>query len=125
MTAEILEFLRGDPGRISLFEAMEQAVDACGESTLSVAKTQISWGNPKKFAFFSLRTGGGVPKDGAVCTFGLGYRLEHPRIAHAVEPYPGRWTHHVVLARPEDVDAELRAWLAEAYTFARLKIRRS
>lgn len=42
MTAEVLAFLGGAPGPISLFEAWEEAVLACGESTMKVSKTQIS-----------------------------------------------------------------------------------
>ena len=103
MTAEVLAFLGGAPGPISLFEAWEEAVLACGESTMKVSKTQISWGNPLQFAVLS----------------------QHPRILQAVEPYPGRWTHHLLLTAPEDVDGLLAAWLAEAYRFAREKQRRA
>ncbi len=125
MTGEILAFLGGHPVRVSLFEAFEAAVSSCGESTCSVSKAQISWGNPRKFAFFSLplRRGPSWPEGCAIATFGLGRRLDHPRIFQAVEPYPGRWTHHVVLTRPEDMDGLLRDWLAEAYLFAKTKRR--
>ena len=53
MTAEVLAFLGGAPGPISLFEAWEEAILACGESTMKVSKTQISWGNPLLFAVLS------------------------------------------------------------------------
>ena len=45
-------------------------------------------------------------------------------IFRAVEPYPGRWTHHVMLNRPEDLDGAVRAWLAEAYDFSQAKRRK-
>lgn len=118
MTGEVLTFLGGDPARIALFEAMEAAVLACGESTMAVSKSQISWGNPKKFAFFSFHH---CPKGCAAATFGLGRRVDAPQIWQAVEPYPNRWTHHVLLLRPEDADQELAAWLDEAYRFAAAK----
>lgn len=123
MTAEILAWLGGDPRRITLFEAVEAAVLALGESAPAVAKTQISWGNPKKFAMISLprRAGAG----GLILTLGLGRRAEDPCVFQAVEPYPGRWTHHIALAGPEDVDNAVRALLAEAYTFALNKKRRT
>ena len=116
MTAEVLAFLGGAPGPISLFEAWEEAVLACGESTMKVSKTQISWGNPLQFAVLS------QPRRAAQRR---GRRVEHPRILQAVEPYPGRWTHHLLLTAPEDVDGLLAAWLAEAYRFAREKQRRA
>lgn len=120
MTAEVLAFLGGEPGKIALFEAYEAAVLACGESTRKVTKTQISWGNPYLFAMLSHPRRAGA----LLATFGLNRRLDSPRILQAVEPYPGRWTHHLLLSRPEEADGQLRAWLAEAYQFAQAKQRR-
>ena len=92
MTAEVLAFLGGAPGPISLFEAWEEAVLACGESTIKVSKTQISWGNPLQFAVLSQPRRAAQRRAGALmATLGLGRRVEHPRILQAVEPYPGRW----------------------------------
>ena len=126
MTAEVLAFLGGAPGPISLFEAWEEAVLACGESAMKVSKTQISWGNPLQFAVLSQPRRAAQRRTGALlATLGLGRRVEHPRILQAVEPYPGRWTHHLLLTAPEDVDGLLAAWLAEAYRFAREKQRRA
>ena len=125
MTAEVLAFLGGDPGKLAIFEAYEAAVLACGESTRKVTKTQISWGNPYLFAMLSHPRRAADRKAGALlATFGLGRRLDSPRIFQAVEPYPGRWTHHLVLSGPEDVDGEAAAWLAEAWAFAREKGRK-
>lgn len=54
-------------------------------------------------------------------TFGLGYRLDSPRVDAAVEAYPGRWTHHVVVTEAARIDDELLAWLAEAAAFSAAK----
>ena len=51
-------------------------------------------------------------------TFGLGYRKESPRIDVAAEPYPGRWTHHVMVGSIDDIDGELLSWITEAAEFA-------
>lgn len=81
MTAEVLAFLGGAPGPISLFEAWEEAVLACGESTMKVSKTQISWGNPLQFAVLSQPRRAAQRRTGALlATLGLGRRVEHPRI---------------------------------------------
>ena len=125
MTAEVLAFLGGDPRKIAIFEAYEGAVLSCGESAMRVTKTQISWGNPYLFAMLSHPRRAADRKAGALlATFGLHRRLDSPRILQAVEPYPGRWTHHLLLARPEEVDGEVAAWLAEAWAFAREKGRK-
>lgn len=99
MTAEVLAFLGGDPRKLAIFEAYEAAVLACGESTRKVTKTQISWGNPYLFAMLSHPRRAADRKAGALlATFGLNRRLDSPRILQAVEPYPGRWTHHLLLS---------------------------
>lgn len=53
-----------------------------------------------------------------VVTFGLGYKVESPRIDVAVEPYPNRWTHHVLISSPEELDEELMGWVKEASVFS-------
>lgn len=118
LTAEVLAFLQKNPHRIALFEAAEAAILACGQSTMAVQKSQISWGNPLKFAFLSFGKG-----DCLILTFGLNERVAHPKIFQAVEPYPRRWTHHVILSSPGDVDDTVRAWLRDAYAFAVAKKR--
>ena len=54
-------------------------------------------------------------------TLGLGRRVEHPHILQAVEPYPGRWTHHVLVTEADQIDEELMGWLREAWDFAESK----
>ena len=61
------------------------------------------------------------PNTCLLVTFGLSHRVEDPRIAVAVEPYPNRWTHHVLISESDQIDAQLMAWLEEARTFARSK----
>lgn len=56
-------------------------------------------------------------------TFGLAYRKESPRIAIATEPYPHRWTHHVLVERPGDIDDELMDWIGESRAFSLAKRR--
>lgn len=53
-----------------------------------------------------------------VVTFGLGYKVESPRIDVAVEPYPNRWTHHVLISSAEELDEELMGWVKEASVFS-------
>ena len=100
MTAEVLAFLGGAPG----------------------PKTQISWGNPLQFAVLSQPRRAAQRRTGALlATLGLGRRVEHPRILQAVEPYPGRWTHHVLVTEADQIDEELMGWLREAWNFAESK----
>ena len=54
-------------------------------------------------------------------SFGLGYEKRSPRIFCAAEAARNRWTHHVAVRTPEELDAELFGWLDEAYGFAAAK----
>ena len=63
----------------------------------------------------------GWPEHCIVVTIGLSHRLESPRIAVAVEPYPNRWTHHVLVSGEEQIDGELLDWLKEAWAFSENK----
>ncbi|MGM9676290.1 MAG: DUF5655 domain-containing protein [Butyricicoccus sp.] len=53
-----------------------------------------------------------------VVTFGLNHSVDAARIAVKTEPYPNRWTHHVLVSSPEGIDEELMNWVREAYVFA-------
>ena len=54
-------------------------------------------------------------------TIGLSHRLDSPRVAVATEPYPGRWTHHILISDETQIDGELLDWLREAWEFAESK----
>ena len=56
-----------------------------------------------------------------VITFGLACKKESPRIDIATEPYPNRWTHHVLVSRKEEIDEELLGWVEEAAAFSAAK----
>lgn len=56
-----------------------------------------------------------------VLTLGLPYPLESGRVAVKTEPYPGRWTTHIVISKMSDLDEELFAWVVQAYEFSEKK----
>ena len=47
--------------------------------------------------------------------------MESSRIDIATEPYPNRWTHHVLISSIEEIDDELMSWIEEAAGFASIK----
>ena len=122
--SDVLFFFDGKPTELALYQALERAMAArFPEASVKVQKSQISFYHRHLFAAASLplRRRKEWPKECLLVTFGLSRRLSSPRIAVAVEPYPNRWTHHVVVAREEEIDGELLDWLAEAYDFAAAK----
>ena len=120
MTEDILFFFDREPQALSLFELLcEQAMARWPSSTLRVQKTQITFSARFGFAWFWLpdRRVKGCPEAKLMVSFGLDHRVESPRIFAAVEPYPNRWTHHVPVATPAELDGELLDWLEQAYAF--------
>ena len=121
---DVLRYFSGRPLELAAYEALYQQMDAAfPQASVKVQKSQISFYNRHLFAAASLpvRRKKDWPEHCILVTFGLSYRLDNPRIAVAVEPYPNRWTHHVVVSTPEQVDRELLDWLAEAYMFSAVK----
>ena len=124
MQTEELLFFDPMPQALPLYQALrEHVAAACPDLRVKVSKTQISFYHRRLFAMVSLplRRRKGWPPCCLVVTFGLGRRAESPRILQAIEPYPGRWTHHVPVETTGDLDAELFAWLDEACRVARSK----
>lgn len=124
MTEEELLFFQRMPELLPVYEKLRGLLaSAYPDMGVKVSKTQISLKNRHVFAAVSLpwRRLKAWPEKYVLVSFGLGRRLENPRIVQAAEPYPGRWTHHVLLEKPEDVDEELMDWLDLAYGFAMTK----
>lgn len=124
---EILRYFDQRPEELALYEALFAWMDAAfPAASVRVQKSQISFYGRHLFAAASLpvRRKKDWPKHCLMVTFGLSRRLEHPRIAVATEPYPRRWTHHVLLTAPEQLDETLRDWLREAWEFSESKGRR-
>ncbi len=124
MTEEELMFFQSMPEMLPIYERLKRRLDsAYPDMEVKVAMTQISLRNRYVFAAVSLpwRKLKGWPEKYVLVSFGLGWKMENNRIVQTVEPYPGRWTHHVILERPEDVDGELMDWLDLAYGFAMTK----
>ncbi|MCI8402957.1 MAG: hypothetical protein HFI38_12855 [Lachnospiraceae bacterium] len=122
MNQEVLSFFDRNPEAFFLYEAFWKRVLAeMGDVTVKVQKTQIAFANRYNFAFVSflpVRKAKERPKVYIVITFGLGRQVESPRIDAAVEPYPGRFTHHVLISRPDEIDSELMEWVREAGAFS-------
>lgn len=124
VTTEELQFFDAMPQLRPIYIALrEKLEETYPDMGLKITKTQISLRNRYVFGCVSLPTRRlkGWPKEYLLVSFGLNYRKQSPRIAQAVEAYPGRWTHHVPLTRAEEVDEELLSWLDEAYQFAMIK----
>ena len=122
-TVKELLFFDSKPDALALYEAFREAVlEKVPDARIEVKKTQISFFDRRMFAavsFAPVRKAKDRPKPFLTITFGLAYRKESGRINVAVEAYPNRWTHHVMIGAVEEVDEELLSWIVEAAEFAK------
>lgn len=122
MDTNTLLFFDSHPEALPLYEVLEEKLrQQIDPLVIKAQKTQISFYSNHLFgcvSFLRLRKKKDCPSRYIVVTFGLDHRLESPRIEAAVEPYPNRWTHHLFVTSPEEIDEELMGWLGEAAWFA-------
>lgn len=124
MHLDELLFFDQMPAMLPVYARLREQLEAAyPDLGIRVGKSQISFRNRYGFASASLpwRRVKGWPAEYLLVSFGLARRLDDPRIAQAVEPYPNRWTHHVLVQTPEEVDETLLRWIDEAYWFAQSK----
>lgn len=125
MSSEELLFFDKHTEALPIYDALVKRIAAEIENVeMKVGKSQISFYNKHFFAcvsFARVRKKKDCPPSYIVVTFGLNYRLNSPRIEIAAEPYPNRWTHHLLVAEPNEVDGELMGWIKEAAAFSAAK----
>ncbi len=124
---DTLMFFNGHQDALKLYQAFENLLyNAFPDAGKRVQKTQITFTNRHVFAcvsFAQVKRKSELPKGYIVVTLGLPAPLDSDRVAVKTEPYPNRWTHHIVISKPEELDRELLSWLSDAYAFAEAKRR--
>ena len=113
------DFFAADEEMLALARALILgALERWPDTVIAVQKTQVGLGGPRPFcALYPPRKAA----DRKAHALGLSLFLPRvpdcPRIAAAAEPYPGRFTCHMVVEREAELDEELWAWLTEARQF--------
>lgn len=98
-----------DPEVVAVFWRLVELAERNWPVTVLPEKTRIAFQVRMSFAAVTLRRRW---VDGHVV---LARRLEHPRFRRIDSISPRNHVHHFRLARLEEVDDEVAAWLAEAY----------
>lgn len=110
---------------IPLYEAFAgELLRRFPETSLRVQKSQITFGGRHVYAcvsFARVRKKAELPEAYIVVTLGLPYPLDSGRVAVKTEPYPGRWTTHMVISHISELDEEFWTWAEQAYAFAENK----
>lgn len=124
MDDSTLFFFAKSPQALLLYTALEKTIlQAWPDTKIQIKKTQINFSNRYNFAFASLpyQRRKGWPVACLLVTFGLPFRIQSERIVETSQPYLNRWTHHVLIQRPEDIDDELMGWISASYHFSATK----
>ena len=125
MNTDILFFFNDHMDALPLYERLEELIlEQIPDAKIKVFKTQISFSNEWGFTFVSFnpcRRTKERPEVWMTVTFGLSYRKDSPRIDVATEPYPNRWTHHIMVGSVEEINDELMGWIREAAEFSASK----
>lgn len=125
MNSDLLFFFDQKPDALALYAVFEKKLlSEIDNVTVKVQKTQISFSVRHNFAcvsFAPVRKAKERPSGYIVITFGLGHRVQSSRIDAAAEPYPGRFTHHVLISQEKEIDEELRGWVKAAAAFSKAK----
>ena len=122
---DALMFFDTHPTAVPLYEAFKaKLLEMFPDTITRIQKTQITFSNRHVYAcvsFQRVRKKADLPNPYIVITLGLPYPLESDRVAVKTEPYPGRWTTHIVVGATEEIDDELFAWVQQAYHFSENK----
>lgn len=121
---DVLRFFEGRSPELALYENLFGRLEAeFPDAAVRVQKSQISFYGRHLFAAVSLplRRKRDWPENSILVTFGLSCQKRSPRIAAASEPYPNRWTHHVLVSAAGEIDGELLEWLRESWQFSESK----
>ena len=107
--AAALRFFAGHDAGHALFHQVLEAVAHEGPFELTATKSRVALTARTRFAWCHEAN-----DDGSIWLgFLLPQRVASPRLRSG--PAGGRWSHHVKLAGPQDLDGELVAWLRAAY----------
>lgn len=122
---DIFSFFDAHSTALPLYEAFEnRLLEEFPQTAIRVQKTQITFSNRHVYAcvsFQRVRKKADLPAPYIVVTLGLPYPLESGRVAGKTEPYPGRWTTHIVIGNAGEIDSELFSWVRQAYHFSESK----
>ena len=110
------EYFDGYDESRELFDFLYVIIQSIGTAEIRVTKSQVAFRRNKAFAWVWI-PGKYLRRKSAplVLTFGFHQKDASSRWKEIVEPTPGRFTHHLELYSPNDIDDEVREWLREAW----------
>lgn len=108
-----------DSDYLEIFHIIKTYIESLGEVRMKSTRSQISFPVKNQFAWIWLPTLKlkDRPAKYIVLSFSVGNQIMHEKIVESVEPYPGRWMHHVIVQNKNDFSNAVPNWLKEEYRF--------
>lgn len=109
--AAALRFFHGHEAAHHLFHELLRRMEPVGPFELVATKSRVALVARTRFLWCHEAN-----DDGAIWVgFLLPHRVDSPRLRSGLAG--GRWSHHTKIRNATDLDAQLLAWLREAYEF--------
>jgi hypothetical protein len=102
-------FSTGPPMEKPIFDVVLSHLETLGAVHVEPVSVGVFFKRPRKFAELRPMT------RWIALSFSLNRPVDHRCISRKPMPYSGRYHHVVNLRSPDDFDAEIKGWLAEAY----------
>lgn len=121
VVADAFMFFNKTPQALPLYETLINRLSSeFKDFSIKVQKTQITFCSKRNFLFvwLPIHKIKNRPEVYIVVSFGFDHRVIDPRIENATEPYPNRWTHHVIIQNATEINDQLMSWIKEAYAFS-------
>lgn len=113
------EFFDSHSNAKGIYNALAKELMSLGQVSVLPSKSQVAFRRHRNVAIVWLPERYLKQKVAPlVLTFSFPAPDGSPRWKEVVQVAPGRYTHHLELYRPEDVDAEVRNWLHQAWEAA-------
>lgn len=113
------KFFTDKPVQRHLFNLIKEYIVSLGQVDIKITKSQIAFVNKRQFTWVWLPMPWDKrrPKNSIVLSFSLDKKIVNPQIVQVVEPYPGRFMHHIIIEKEADMSGDIKKWLTEAYLF--------
>lgn len=113
---DVSDFIAADPVAAETLERLTDALADFEGVTRIEQKSQIKWDRAHPFAALWVPEQYlGRKEAPAVLSIMARHRIESPRFKQVVEPRRNRFTHHLEVTDPGQIDAEVLDWLRAAW----------
>ena len=110
-------FVDAEPVDREIFEAVSEALVECGPVEIEAVSVGIFFKRSRTFVELRPR------KRGMACSMILPFALESNRVTRRIQVGSGGVANFITLGSADDVDDQLREWLALAYDAATARVR--